>query len=61
MPLSNYIHYLDEAKRVWGKSLENVKPTGEPHWESAKFKEANGYIWDLKKLGLVAQSSYSST
>jgi uroporphyrinogen decarboxylase len=54
VPLSNYIHYLNEAKRVWGRGLDNLKPTGEPDWENAEFKEANGYTWDLEKLGLAA-------
>ncbi len=53
VPLSNYIHYLDEAKRVWGRGLGNVLPTGRPDWESAKFREADGYTWDLEKLGLA--------
>jgi uroporphyrinogen decarboxylase len=54
VPLSNYIHYLNEAKRVWGRGLDNLKPTREPDWESAEFKEANGYTWDPEKLGLTA-------
>ena len=52
VPLSNYIHYLNEAKRVWGRGLDNLKPTGEPDWENAEFKEANGYTWDPETLGL---------
>lgn len=28
VPLDNYLFYLDEAKRVWGKGLGNIKPTG---------------------------------
>jgi uroporphyrinogen decarboxylase len=55
VPLSNYIHYLNEAKRVWGKGLDNLKPTGEPDWENAEFKEADGYIWDPEKLGLTVE------
>jgi len=54
VPLSNYIHYLNEAKRVWGRGLDNLKPTGEPDWENAEFKEANGYTWDPETLGLAA-------
>jgi len=50
--LSNYIHYLNEAKRVWGKGLDNLKPTGEPDWGNAEFKEADGYTWDPETLGL---------
>jgi hypothetical protein len=30
VPLANYIFYLDEAKRVWGRGLDNIKPTGRP-------------------------------
>ena len=26
VPLANYLFYLAEAKRVWGKGLENIKP-----------------------------------
>ena len=55
VPLGNYIHYLNEAKRVWGKGLDNLKPTGEPDWENAEFKEADGYIWDPEKLGLTVE------
>jgi uroporphyrinogen decarboxylase len=54
VPLSNYIHYLKEAKRVWGRGLDNLNPTGEPDWENAEFKEANGYTWDPEELGLAA-------
>jgi uroporphyrinogen decarboxylase len=28
VPLANYIFYLEEAKRVWGKGLANIRPTG---------------------------------
>ena len=54
VPLSNYIHYLNEAKRVWGKGLDNISPTGAPDWHAAEFKEADGYTWDLGELGLAA-------
>ncbi len=54
VPLSNYIHYVNEAKRVWGKGLDNLGPTGEPDWDGAKFKEFDGYTWDLARLGLDA-------
>jgi Uroporphyrinogen decarboxylase (URO-D) len=53
VPLSNYIHYLNEAKRVWGKGLDNIHPTGVPDWDAAEFKEADGYTWDLRELGLA--------
>jgi uroporphyrinogen decarboxylase len=53
VPLSNYVHYLNEAKRVWGRGLDNLQPTGEPDWENARFKEADGYTWDPQELGLT--------
>lgn len=53
--LSNYVHYVNEAKRVWGKGLDNIRPTSEPDWESARFKEGDGYTWDFEKLGLAAE------
>jgi hypothetical protein len=28
--LEDYIFYLNEAKRVWGNGLDNIKPTGQP-------------------------------
>ena len=55
VPLSNYVHYLNEAKRVWGRELDNLQATGEPEWGNAEFKEADGYIWDPKELGLAAE------
>jgi uroporphyrinogen decarboxylase len=27
---ANYLYYLDTAKQVWGKGLDNIKPTGTP-------------------------------
>lgn len=30
VPLKNYIFYLDEVKRVWGKGLPNIRPTQRP-------------------------------
>jgi uroporphyrinogen decarboxylase len=30
VPLANYIFYVEEAKRVWGRGLPNLKPTGKP-------------------------------
>ncbi len=55
VPLSNYIHYLDEAKRVWGRGLDSLRPTGRPEWEHARFKEEDGYTWDLEELGLTVE------
>ncbi|MGH7144543.1 MAG: uroporphyrinogen decarboxylase family protein [Planctomycetota bacterium] len=28
VPLKNYLFYLDAAKRVWGRGLGNIRPTG---------------------------------
>ena len=28
VPLAHYIHYVEEAKRVWGKGLPNLRPMG---------------------------------
>jgi len=28
VPLANYVHYVREAKRVWGKGLPNLRPRG---------------------------------
>jgi hypothetical protein len=62
IPLSNYIHYVNEAKRVWAAGADNVRPTSEPDWANARFKEQDGYTWDLEQLGLSgAQLSQSST
>ena len=55
VPLSNYVHYLKEAKRVWAAGAGNVRPTTEPDWANARFREEDGYSWDLEKLGLSAQ------
>jgi len=57
VPLSHYIHYLKEAKRVWGQGADNLLPTTEPDWANARFKEADGYTWDVKKLGLSPSAS----
>jgi uroporphyrinogen decarboxylase len=29
VPLANYVHYVKEAKRVWGRGLDNLRPMGE--------------------------------
>jgi uroporphyrinogen decarboxylase len=52
VPLSNYVHYVNEAKRVWGAGADNLRPTAEPDWTSCRLKEEDGYTWDLKELGL---------
>jgi uroporphyrinogen decarboxylase len=56
VPLGNYVHYIKEAKRVWGLGAESLKPTSEPDWEGARFSEEDGYTWDLESLGLSAES-----
>jgi uroporphyrinogen decarboxylase len=53
VPLSHYLHYVNEAKRVWGKGLDNLEPTMEPDWANARFSERDGYTWDPEKLGLA--------
>jgi uroporphyrinogen decarboxylase len=53
VPLSHYLHYVNEAKRVWGKGLDNLEPTLEPDWANARFSERDGYTWDPEKLGLA--------
>jgi hypothetical protein len=35
--------------------LDNLKPTGEPDWEHARFKEPDSCTWDLEALGLAAE------
>jgi uroporphyrinogen decarboxylase len=52
VPLSHYLHYVNEAKRVWGRGLDSIPATGEPDWEAAQFHEADGYTWDPEVLGL---------
>jgi uroporphyrinogen decarboxylase len=46
VPLQNYLFYLEEAKRIWGKGLPNLKPTGvlDP---SAPRADAERYSWHL--------------
>ena len=38
VPLANYIHYVKEAKRVWGKNLPNLRPMGFSHktWTNSR-------------------------
>jgi hypothetical protein len=55
VPLYNYIHYVNEAKRVWGRGADSLRPTTEPDWANARFKHQDGYVWDLEKLGLTAE------
>lgn len=46
VPLSNYLFYLEEAKRVWGKGLANIAPTGviDPNAPKAR---VDLYSWHL--------------
>ena len=44
--LSNYIYYLNEAKRVWGKDLPNLKPTGVLD-SSSDTDDRERYSWHL--------------
>jgi uroporphyrinogen decarboxylase len=46
VPLDNYIFYVEEIKRVWGKGLPNLRPTGviDPNAPKAN---ADRYSWHL--------------
>jgi uroporphyrinogen decarboxylase len=44
VPLKHYIHYLNEAKRVWGKNLPNIAPTGKIDPNAPK-ADADRYSW----------------
>jgi uroporphyrinogen decarboxylase len=46
VPLSHYLFYLNEAKRIWGKGLSNLRPTGvlDPSTPKA---DASRYAWHL--------------
>jgi uroporphyrinogen decarboxylase len=46
VPLDNYLFYLTEAKRVWGKDLPNLKPTGVLDPEAPK-ADGSRYSWHL--------------
>ncbi|MBI4023725.1 MAG: hypothetical protein HY360_02015 [Verrucomicrobia bacterium] len=46
VPLKNYIFYLTEAKRIWGKGLSNLKPTGRIDPNAPK-ADATRYSWHL--------------
>lgn len=45
VPLDNYIYYVEEIKRVWGKGLSNLPPTGviDPNAPKAR---AAFYSWE---------------
>lgn len=47
VPLKNYLHYIHEAKRVWGRNLANLKPTGQIDPNAPKADEAR-YSWHLE-------------
>ncbi len=44
VPLENYLHYLEQAKSVWGRGI-NVRPTGQL---TEKAFERRAYTWDVK-------------
>jgi uroporphyrinogen decarboxylase len=46
VPLENHLFYVEEAKRVWGKGLPNLAPTGvlDPNAPCAR---ADKYAWHL--------------
>lgn len=46
VPLDHYLFYLNEAKRVWGKGLPNLKPTGVVAPNAPK-ADAERYSWHL--------------
>jgi len=33
--------------------FDHLEPTGEPDWANAKFKEEDGYTWNVDELGLA--------
>jgi uroporphyrinogen decarboxylase len=44
VPLAHYLFYLDEIKRVWGRGLDSVKPTGRI---DPKQVQARKYEWEM--------------
>jgi uroporphyrinogen decarboxylase len=46
VPLTNYLFYLEEAKRVWGKGLPNLLPTGRLD-PNAPLETESRYSWHL--------------
>lgn len=44
VPLKNYLFYIGEAKRVWGKNLPNLPPTGKID-PNAPRADADRYSW----------------
>lgn len=44
VPLAHYLFYLDEIKRVWGRGLDNIKPTGTVDADQVKAKK---YEWEM--------------
>jgi uroporphyrinogen decarboxylase len=43
VPLENYLFYMGEAKRVWGKGLPNIRPTGTPDPTAPKFGQPHSW------------------
>jgi uroporphyrinogen decarboxylase-like protein len=46
VPLDNYLFYLTEAKRVWGKGLPNLRPTGVLDTNAPRVDDTR-YSWHL--------------
>ncbi len=47
VPLDNYLFYVEETKRVWGKGLPNLPPTGVLDPNAPRVK-ADRYSWHLE-------------
>ena len=41
--LTNYLFYLDRAKAVWGRGLDNLRPTGRPDPSAPRFGQPYDY------------------
>ena len=45
VPLTSYIHYLQEARRVWGRNLPNLRPMGDLDLSAPRARDSE-YRWD---------------
>jgi len=54
VPLSNYMFYVDRAKRVWGKGLANLRPTGRLDENAPLFDQPYDFRAALERLGQQA-------
>lgn len=45
VPLRNYLYYLQEARRVWGRDLPNLRPVGQLDLSAPRANDAD-YVWD---------------